>query len=61
MGIVEDEAFAYDEGDVFKNSTKLQNKFNHVFSCPNSVLMETYFDQLHQTSGYWIMGVYMDY
>jgi ubiquinone/menaquinone biosynthesis C-methylase UbiE len=31
------EKTAYDSGSVFENSTKLQRRFSHVFSCPNAL------------------------
>jgi ubiquinone/menaquinone biosynthesis C-methylase UbiE len=35
---------AYNEGSVLKNSAALQSRFSHVFSCPNSVFAQAYYD-----------------
>lgn len=39
------EAAAYDEGDVYQHSAKLQRRFWHVFSCPNTVYLQDQFTQ----------------
>ena len=40
---VQREKTAYNEGDVWEHSHKLQTKFAHVFSCPNTMFGEDYF------------------
>lgn len=40
------EADAYDSGEVFENSWKLQNRFWHVFKCPNTIELENYFEKV---------------
>jgi SAM-dependent methyltransferase len=39
------EKAAYDGGTVFQNSSKLQARFYHVFSCPNSQHAERVFEE----------------
>ncbi len=41
-GRVDREARAYDEGQVFAESRKLQTRFRHVFFCPNSRWLTSY-------------------
>jgi len=37
---------AYDQGDVFRQSSRLQSRFWHVFACPNSRYYEAYFEKV---------------
>lgn len=43
---VEREAEAYNTESVFCHSSRLQSRFWHVFSCPNSLLLEEYFEKV---------------
>lgn len=36
---------SYDHGNVYDESYKLQRRFNHVFTCPNSQRAERYIDE----------------
>lgn len=43
---VSNEKLAYDQGDVYANSARLQGRFWHVFKSPNTQKAETYFDEV---------------
>ena len=43
---VQREKEAYSSMDVFNASSKLQGRFWHVFQCPNSILLEKYFERI---------------
>lgn len=53
------EAQAYDEGDVYEHSFRLQSRFWHVFACPNTHYLQHYMRQqvAHHASG----SVVLDY
>jgi SAM-dependent methyltransferase len=55
----EREATAYDRGEVFAESLKLQSRFSHVFFCPNTKWLQSYVDELiaQKAPG----GVVLDY
>ena len=42
---VKREKKAYDESDIFEESHKLQSRFEHVFSCPNTSAGEDFFSR----------------
>ena len=50
---VSNEKLAYDQGDVYANSARLQGRFWHVFKSPNTQKAESYFDEVvrNSTSG----------
>lgn len=56
---VEREQQAYDQGEVFQNSLKLQTRFRHVFFCPNTKWLLGYVDEIiaRKAPG----GVVLDY
>jgi SAM-dependent methyltransferase len=58
-GRAEREARAYDEGQVFAESRKLQTRFRHVFFCPNTCWLNAYVQETiaRKTPG----GVILDY
>jgi ubiquinone/menaquinone biosynthesis C-methylase UbiE len=58
-GRVDREARAYDDGQVFAESRKLQTRFRHVFFCPNSRWLTSYVGELiaQKAPG----GVVLDY
>ncbi len=43
---VKREKKAYDEGTVWEESDRLHKRFWHVFSCPNSLYLEEYFESI---------------
>ena len=46
---VQREAEAYNEGSVYQNSVKLQGRFWHVFSCPNTLHLKGYMNEVIRT------------
>ena len=58
-GRVEREQQAYDQGEVFQNSLRLQTRFRHVFFCPNTRWLLGYVDEIvaRKAPG----GVVLDY
>lgn len=56
---VEREQQAYDHGEVFQNSLRLQTRFRHVFFCPNTRWLLGYVDEIiaRKAPG----GVVLDY
>ena len=47
---VDREKESYDCGDVFEESCKLQARFHHVFTCPNTQRCEQYFNAILEES-----------
>jgi SAM-dependent methyltransferase len=56
---VEREQQAYDQGEVFRNSLRLQTRFRHVFFCPNTKWLLGYADEI--IAGKAPGGVVLDY